>query len=188
MNRRDTSTSRRDQGSVGLPLAPSKGLDLNDPEVYGLAKRIYYKRFNVRVRWLGIDEDDGFQDVIVGLLRRQKGKSRFDPDRSSLSNYLFMAMSSITRNMAESARCRPQHVQRTSLRDERGGDHVGEDWAEGGITPVSGRALEDLAAEMEVPLGVVRALADGDDPVMAALDAGMDPTDAVRLADALGVR
>lgn len=48
--------------------------------------------------------------------------------------------------------------------------------------------VDDLAAEMEVPRSVVLALADGDAPLCAALDSGVDFVDAVTLVESLGLR
>lgn len=165
------------------PSTDPTGLDLNNPDHLGLLKRMYWKRFSARVKWAGWDEEDGFSEVVLCLLRRQRGKSRFDPAKSSLSNYLFMSLTCITKNMAESSRVRA-----------RGDDGVGaaDDWAEDAVStagdPLTERMVEDLAAEMEVPMGVVLALAAGDDPFVAALDAGMDFADAVGILDAIGQR
>ena len=158
------------------------GLNLADPKIYALAKRIYYKRFSTRVGWAGLDPDDGFQEVLVALLRRQHLASRYNPDRSSVSNYLFLAMSGITINLADSARRRRVH--------EEVGDGQ-DDPAERAVGSVDGDnelCAEDLAADMEIPVSVVRALRDGRDPFCAALDAGMDVRAAAGMLDALGMR
>lgn len=161
-----------------LPL----GLNLADPAVYTLARRLYFKRFSQRVTAAGLDADDGFQEVLIGLVRRQHGRSRYDPSRSGLSNYLYVVISGIVINLADSARRRRVH-------EELGDGQV--DPAEQAVGNVDGDDalyVEDLAADMELPVGVVRALRDGADPFCAALDAGMDVRSAASMLDALGMR
>lgn len=161
--------------------APSTGLNLADPAVYTLARRIYFARFSGRVKAAGIDEDDGFQEVLLGLLRRQAGKSRYNPAKSGLSNYLFIAMTGLTINLADSARRRSW----CTLGAEA---DIAEAQLEADGGSVTSRTVQDLATEMEIPMGVAQALADGTDVVLAGMDAGMPPQQAALLAAALGLR
>ena len=98
-----------------------------------------------------------------------------------MSNYLYIAMSGIVINLADKAR-------RARARGEcaTAGDYA--DVAVGTVTHVSSRTLEDLAADMELPVGVVRALSEGEDPFIAALDAGWDVAEASGLLDSLGLK
>lgn len=158
------------------------GLDLGDPEVYGQVRRMFFGRFARVVVRAGIDEDDALQDVLLALHRRQSGRSAFDPHRSPLNAYLFLVMRGIVANLVDKAR-------RGNRRLDGGLGH--EDHAlsaEGDATSMTRLEVEQLAAEMGVPVQVVEALADGGDVVLAALDAGMAPVSAVRLGHALGVR
>ena len=169
-------------GPLATMPGPAAGLNLGDPAIYALAKRIYYKRFSTRVAWAGIDPDDGFQEVLLAILRRQTLASRYNPARSSVSNYLFLAMSGITINLADSARRRRVHEEVGDGQDDPA------DRAVGSVDGDSDLCVEDLAADMEIPVSVVRALRDGRDPFCAALDAGMDVRSAAGMLDALGMR
>lgn len=169
--------------ALSIQTPSTKGLDLSDPKVYSLARRIYFKRFSARVRWAGVDEDDGFQHVCLCLISRQRGKSRYDASRSSLSNYLYLAMTGISKNIADSAR-------RRAVRDAGVGGEadVASDPVGSAAGPVTERGMADLAVEMEIPMGVLHALADGGDVFCAALDAGLDFFAADELVSALGLR
>lgn len=82
-------------GSSSLPP-----LDLGNPEVQRLVRRIFHARgFARRLREAGWEDADAIQEIYVGLLTRQRGRSRFDPGRASLSKYVFLVVSSVTRNL-----------------------------------------------------------------------------------------
>lgn len=162
-------------------LPPSATVDFSDPKVYGLVRRIFFRRFSARVRWAGIDPDDALQDIYVGLLTRSKGKSAWDPSRGALSTWIYVAISGMVINMADTQRRRG----RTTLGVE---DDVSDSVACEADTDITDRVYEDVAAEMEVPVSVVRALALGADPFCAAMDAGMDFLSANDLVQSLGVR
>lgn len=69
-----------------------------------MTRKLYFGRFSARVRGAGIDVEDGFQHVVEGLLRKTKSeRSRWDPTRGSLSTWLYVAMSGLTINLADSA-------------------------------------------------------------------------------------
>lgn len=153
-------------------------LNLNDPKTYELVRQIYYKRFSRRVEAAGIDADDGFQEICLGLIRRQSFKSRYAPERGALSTYLFWFMGGVTMNMAAAAKRRLPAMSVGELAEEI--PTIADTMSE--------RNVEDLAAEMEVPAGVLVALTEGRDPFLAAMDAEMDVVDALQLMTALGVR
>lgn len=165
----------------------------------GLAQRLYWARFSGRVRAAGIDPEDGFQEVVLGLLTRQAGRSAYDPKRATLSGYLYLAMTGITINMADrEARRRRRQGGTVGLWGAyTAADREGEDEApmpsrrartfEGHTPNVSVIEVRDLADAWGVPPVVVSTIAEGRDPVLAALDAGMGVRDAVALGCALGV-
>lgn len=163
-------------------VSMSVGLNLNDPATYGLVSRLYWKRFCGRIRWAGIDPEEGFQDVCERLIRRQSGKSRFDPARSSMSNYLFLSMTGICINLADISRRKRSHEEVSQ------GESDASLSAVGSVSALPAMAYEDLAAEMEIPVSVVRALANGEDAFCAAIEAGMSFSDASDLMASLGLR
>lgn len=161
---------------------PPTGIDLGDPVVYAQVRRMFFGRFARVVTRAGLDEDDALQDVLLALHRRQRGRSAFDPRRAPLNAYLFLAVRGIVANLVDKAR-------RGNRRLDGGigiEDHALS--AQGDATGMTRLEVEQLAAEMGVPVQVVQALADGEDVVIAALDAGMTPVSAARLGHALGVR
>lgn len=82
-------------GSSSLPP-----LDLANADVQRLVRRIFHARgFARRLREAGWEDEDAIQEIYVGLLTRQRGRSRFDPSRASLSKYVFLVVSSVTRNL-----------------------------------------------------------------------------------------
>jgi hypothetical protein len=158
--------------------------DFRDPKVYALARRLFFRRFNERLKAAGLDEDDAFQDTLVILVRRSTMPSRWNPARgASLVKWLFMNMSGIAKNLAD----KEKRAQRRNGRPGAGRD-VG-DWM-GREVPRTSRALSavdvvELAQEMDVPQSVVAALAQGGDVFDAAVDAGCEPEDAAAIAWAL---
>ena len=164
----------------------------------GLLRRLYWARFSGRVAASGIDPEDGFQEIVVGLLTRQAGRSAYDPSRATLSGYLYLAMTGMTINMADrEARRHRREGHTVTLAEYRhdeydvdgdGGRASRRDRAHIAHTPnVSVIEVRDLAAAWGVPPVVVSTIAEGRDPVLAALDAGMGARDAVALGCALGV-
>lgn len=68
------------------------GLDLRDARTVELVRRIYYGRLVVLAQAESLDAEEGFQELYLGLLRRQeRPRSRYVPTRSSLSTYLLRA-------------------------------------------------------------------------------------------------
>ena len=162
-------------------LSPTNVVDFSDPAVYGLVRRIFFRRFSARVRWAGLDPDDALQDIYVGLLTRSQGKSKWDPSRGGLSTWVYVAISGMVINMAEKSR----RTGRTTLGVE---EDVSDSVSCEPDSDITDRVYSDLACEMEVPVSVVRALALGADPFCAAMDAGMNFFEANDLASSLGVR
>jgi hypothetical protein len=162
-------------------LSPTNVVDFSDPAVYGLVRRIFFRRFSSRVRAAGIDPDDAIQDIYVGLLTRSKGKSKWDPSRGGLSTWVYVAISGMCINMADSARRRA----RTTLGVV---EDVSDTVSCEADSEITDRVYADMATEMEIPVGVVRALALGADPFCAAMDAGLDFFAANDLATSLGIR
>lgn len=76
-------------------------LDVGSPEVQRLTRRIFFSRFSRRLTRAGWEADDALQEIYVGLITRQVGKSRFNPRRASLSKYLFTVISSITSQLLD---------------------------------------------------------------------------------------
>ncbi len=76
-----------------------RGVNLADPDQYGLARHVYYSRFSGRVLALGLDPDDGFQECLLGIVTRNLGRAPWDPTRSGLYNYLVIVFTSVTRNL-----------------------------------------------------------------------------------------
>lgn len=78
--------------------------DMNRPDHYELVRRIYLGRFTERVRAAGIELDDGFQNVVEGILRKSRSeRSRWNPKRGSISTWVYVAISGLVINMVASA-------------------------------------------------------------------------------------
>ena len=106
-------------GSCSLPP-----LDLANPEVQRLVRRIFHARgFARRLREAGWEDADAIQEIYVGLLTRQRGRSRFDPGRASLSKYVFLVVSSVTRNLLARRATKDRTWQEP---DELAGLHVAD--------------------------------------------------------------
>lgn len=140
------------------------------------------------------------------LHRRQAGKSRFDPARSSLSNYLFMNMTGICMNLAE--KCRNANrfwvskietsvvtsgrMAPMCIEDGHHGacseDVYVSDQVEGAGAPLSIMQVEELAWELDAPDQVVMALLAGHDPFVAAMEGGFSFKQADALVRSLGLR
>ena len=54
----------------------------------------------------GLDADDVLQAVFLGLLTRQRGRSRYDPQRASFSRYIRLVAGSVIANLLDSHRGR----------------------------------------------------------------------------------
>lgn len=59
----------------------------------------------------GYDGDDVLQTVYVGILTRQRSKSRFDPQRASLSKYVHLVAGSVIANLLDYQRRRARWEQ-----------------------------------------------------------------------------
>ena len=80
------------------------GVDLSDSAQKGLIDRLYWARFAYRIRAVGLDPKDCLQEVYRGFLARNGGTRPFDPTVSSLSNYAFIVIRSVTLNFLDAAR------------------------------------------------------------------------------------
>ena len=154
--------------------------DFHDPAVYGLARRLFWKRFSLRLVAAGLDAEDAYHDVLLGLMRRARGQGQWQPSRGSLSTWLYLCMTTLSINLAESARCRRRRGEvglAGDVADSADAIETGEAWTR--------LDLEALACEMEVPIGVLVAMTKGRDIMLAGMEAGMEPMAAAVLTVAL---
>lgn len=78
--------------------------DLSSAEHYALVKRIYQGRFSARIQAAGLDQDDTFQTLLEGLLRKsQSERSRWDPTRGSVSTWIYVALSGLVINLVQAS-------------------------------------------------------------------------------------
>lgn len=88
-----------------VPLSPvGASPDFNDQNVLRLARRIFFRRFSRSVQAAGIDLDDAFQAVCIGLITRSRMPSRWNPERGALSNWMFVATTGVVRNLVDQQR------------------------------------------------------------------------------------
>jgi len=80
------------------------GVDLADDAQRGLIERIFWARYSKRVEAAGLDPNDVLQRVFLSILVRNAGRRPFDPALSTLSNYAWMVLDSVTKNEADKAR------------------------------------------------------------------------------------
>jgi DNA-directed RNA polymerase specialized sigma24 family protein len=101
----------------------------------------------------GLDADDLLQAVVLGILTRQQGRSRYDSARASFSRYVHLVAGSVLANVLESQRVR---AKREVLGTEADA-----------ATGASGEAIED---EVEVSLRAFAWLvAEGHEPRLVLL-------------------
>jgi len=81
-------------------------LDLNQPETYQTAVKLFKRRFASRARACGMDEDDLRQELLVRVLSRQSMPCAYDPSRGAVSTYLFRSFESICSHLQDQARIR----------------------------------------------------------------------------------
>jgi len=81
-------------------------LDLNQPETYSTALRLFKRRFASRARACGMDEEDLRQELLVRVLSRQSMPCAYDPSRGAVSTYLFRSFESICSHLQDQARIR----------------------------------------------------------------------------------
>lgn len=85
-----------------LPDDAGASPDLGDADVQRVVRRIYWARFSGRLEAIGIDPEDGLQDVQLRLLIKSRSEgSRWDPERGSLSKWVFVATRGIVMNLAD---------------------------------------------------------------------------------------
>jgi len=149
---------------VSFPVqhVDAPGLDLDDPEVWRTARRLYWRSFSRRVLRVGLDPEDVWQDVAVGIIRRQKGASKWDPSRSGMVHYLWIVIGSLVSHCIESHLARQKHVRPwiPSLEDD---DMVEDPALARAEAPEDFglRDLEELAEGAGVPVDVLVAVAEG---------------------------
>lgn len=80
------------------------GVDLNDPEVLRLLRRLLYGRFAGALRDAEIDPEDVLQKVHLSLLVRNRGRNPYDPRRSEMPGYLFAVVQGVTLNALDHRR------------------------------------------------------------------------------------
>jgi hypothetical protein len=149
------------------------GLDLQDPGIWRFARRIYWSRFSRRVLGVGLDPEDTWQDVALGIVRKQTTASRWDPTRSSASRYLFLVIGSLVSHAVESHLARMKHVRPWSpSQDDEGFEDPALQAAEA-PEEFSARDLADMAEEAGVPVEVLLAVAEGKTAREAAQQAGL---------------
>jgi len=178
---------------VSLPAEhrEAPGLDLQDPAIWSFARRIYWSRFSRRILGVGLDPEDAWQDVALGICRKQTTASRHDPRRSSVSRYLFLVIGSLVSHCIEAHLARMKHTRPWHADPD---DDCFEDPAlayaeapeEFGL-----RDLEELAEEAGVPAEVLVAVATGvkvRDAVREAGLRGMEAEAMVQRVVALGRR
>ena len=83
---------------------PAAGLDLADPQVRDAVQRIYHARYARTVSEAGIDLNDGLQEVYCTLLRRNRGRSVYDPSRGALSTYVYQVCRSAVSGLIDKHR------------------------------------------------------------------------------------
>jgi len=88
---------------------PGRGIHLDDPEHLQMVHRIYWSRWAKQVRAGGLDEEDVLQHVYMGFLARNIGDNPYNPVNpsggpASLSNYVFLVITSVVRNAIDEHR------------------------------------------------------------------------------------
>jgi len=155
---------------VGAP-----GLDLSDEEgVWRTARRIYWRSFSRRVVRVGMDPEDTWQDVALGIIRRQRGASRWDPTRSGMVHYLWVMIGSLVSHAVEAHLARAKHLRPwiPSLEEDDMLEDPALAYAEAPCD-FGLRDLEELAEEAGVPVEVLVAVASGMSAREAVREAGL---------------
>lgn len=77
----------------------SYGVDLSDPEVVALTRRLLLG--SVGGAWArkckaaGLDLDDVLQEILIAVLRRNNGANPYNPERAGLVTYLYVVTRSV---------------------------------------------------------------------------------------------
>ncbi len=79
-------------------------VDLSDEPTRRLIERIFHAHWAPRIEAAGLDSEDVLQKVYLGVLNRNRGRRPFDPEVSSLSNYSWLVIRSVTSNALDSHR------------------------------------------------------------------------------------
>jgi len=77
---------------------PLKTLGIDVEVKYHDIKRIYFKRYLKQILALGQDPEDMLQEIMQGILVRNKGKCPYDPDKSAFSTYVTMVCHCVMTN------------------------------------------------------------------------------------------
>ena len=80
------------------------GVNLADPRQKALIDRMFWARFAYKVTAIGRDPEDCLQEVYRGCLTRNQGTRPFDTEVSSLSNYGYIVIRSVTLNFLDAVR------------------------------------------------------------------------------------
>lgn len=174
-------------------------LDLNDPEQYGLFRRLFYGRFARRWAGFGLDPDDTFQELSMRVVERQDLPSRYDPTRGGLSGYLFTFIKTAGLHILDRHIRLRQGCFTTCLEelvdDEPDGSVQGDG---GGLRggrpvaiaeePVGWEQIDALADALGVDVEALEDAAEDRDVLRGAMDRGEDLFSAFATAKAIEAR
>ena len=71
------------------------GLDMADPENFKMVAAVFYKHFAPRCAKEDVCPDDTFSRVLESILKRNKGKSPYDPTRSAPTSWVWQVCRSV---------------------------------------------------------------------------------------------
>jgi DNA-directed RNA polymerase specialized sigma24 family protein len=141
-------------------------VDLSDPAVVALIRRIFFKRFASNLAGKGMDPDDVLQEIYLGFMGRNAGKNPFNPEVASLSTYVYTVIQSVVRNMIDSSR---RSVRRNG---DLGGTDDAAMWDSSATHKFVSTSLNirDSARELGVPESFLGRVVNGEDPWSVAND------------------
>lgn len=85
--------------SLDFKTLPSKVLGIDVEAKYQDIKRIFFKRYLKQIIAIGEDPEDMLQEILQGLLVRNKGKCPYDPKKSAFSTYVTMVCHCVMTNI-----------------------------------------------------------------------------------------
>lgn len=145
---------------------------LNIEEHYNLIRRMFYGRWATKVRQAGLDPDDVFSDVLMGVHVGNQGNSPYDPERGAPSTYINQVCKTRVSNALDKRRRRYWEV----LGDE---DDAAQDPG-GHYGDYSAESVAGMAELMELDPATIQGIIDGEysaDEVLAWLDDEGDEAD-----------
>jgi len=77
---------------------PTRKLGIDVEAKYEDIKRIYFKRYLKQIIAIGEDPQDMLQEILQGILIRNKGKCPYDPKKSAFSTYVTMVCHCVMTN------------------------------------------------------------------------------------------